>query len=132
MTHYFNISPSYDGVFPAGPDSISSSFQSAPTRQYVSNSERIMYCVAEDRDPLDSAGQLVSPVYDSEDVIKTGAPNPFTNPAMSELDRFEYATSIGLDILAAREVSGVGASVQGSTDDPTATAAATDGSAPAE
>lgn len=102
---------SYFGIIPA-PSYLASSSSSSvplanasstPIREYVSNSASVIRATLEDK-PLD-VGSIVQPCYDSEQTISSNSPNPFTNPRMSELDRFEYATDLGLDVLDAHTMA---------------------------
>ncbi|UCS96096.1 MAG: hypothetical protein [Microviridae sp.] len=117
MSKYFNVTPSAP--------SFSSSFSpfplvSGPVRTYSPHSQLITQAALTDSEV--NAGSLVSPSYDTVQTIESGFPNPFTDPSMSELDRFEYALSIGQDVLEARErINSIdSAPVSASTPDPTA------------
>lgn len=79
---------------------------SGPVRTFVAHSDLVRRATLEERVP--DVGQMVTPKYDSEETIRSGLVNPFTDPNMSALDRFETLHSLGLDALAAAESAGVG------------------------
>lgn len=78
---------------------------SGPLRKFVPHSTLVRRATLEDR-PVD-AGQLVTPAYDSEETIRSGLVNPFTDPNLGGLERFETLHSLGLEALAAAEYAGL-------------------------
>ncbi|WP_295937579.1 hypothetical protein [uncultured Alistipes sp.] len=93
MKGYFNVRPKYTGSASSS-TKLAHSFESAPSRKYVSHSKRVKYAILSDKPADSDVGQLVSPVYDDEDTIKSGRVNPLTDPCMSPLDRFEYMKDV--------------------------------------
>lgn len=78
-------------------------FNKTAVETYVSQSEKVRQSLLEDR-PVNN-GQQFTPQYDTDETIDSGSPNPFTNPRMSELDRFEYAKSLGADAIQAAQLA---------------------------
>lgn len=106
MFKYFNINPlpSSSSCFPKHHE-ISSvlPFNKVPIETYVSQSEKVRQSLLEDR-PVNN-GQQFTPQYDTDETIDSGSPNPFTNPRMGELDRFEYAKNLGADAIQAAQLA---------------------------
>lgn len=98
MFHYFNVKMP-TGVGSNVPERSCFAFIRGPIRKFVSHSTRVRNAVLEDRDV--EVGQLVTPTFDSDETIRMGIPNLFTDPNMSYLDRFEAALSIGKDAIDA-------------------------------
>lgn len=106
MFKYFNINPlpSSSSCFPKHHE-ISSvlPFNKVAIETYVSQSEKVRQSLLEDR-PVNN-GQQFTPQYDTDETIDSGSPNPFTNPRMGELDRFEYAKNLGADAIQAAQLA---------------------------
>ena len=106
MFKYFNINPlpSSSSCFPKHHEVGSVlPFNKSAIETYVSQSERVRQSLLEDR-PVNN-GQQFTPQYDTDETIDSGSPNPFTNPRMGELDRFEYAKALGADAVQAAQLS---------------------------
>ena len=106
MFKYFNINPLpfSSSCFPRHHELGSVlSFNKTAVETYVSQSEKVRQSLLEDR-PVNN-GQQFTPQYDTDETIDSGSPNPFTNPRMSELDRFEYAKSLGADAIQAAQLA---------------------------
>lgn len=108
MFRYFNVDPlsssSYvDGFAYHSSYGTAMPFNKTAPEFYVSQSEKVRQSILEDR-PIDN-GQLITPQYDTDETIDSGSPNPFTNPRMGELDRFEYALGLGADAVTAAQLA---------------------------
>lgn len=106
MFKYFNINPlpSSSSCFPRHHEFGSMfPFNKTAIEFYVSQSEKVRQSLLEDR-PVNN-GQQFPPQYDTDETIDSGSPNPFTNPRMSELDRFEYAKILGADAIQAAQLA---------------------------
>lgn len=106
MFKYFNINPlpSSSSCFPKYCEVGSMlPFNKSAIETYVSQSEKVRQSLLEDR-PVNN-GQQFTPQYDTDETIDSGSPNPFTNPRMGELDRFEYAKALGADAIQAAQLA---------------------------
>lgn len=106
MFKYFNINPlpSSSSCFPKHHEiSFVLPFNKVAIEAYVSQSEKVRQSLLEDR-PVNN-GQQFTPQYDTDETIDSGSPNPFTNPRMGELDRFEYAQGLGADAVTAAQLA---------------------------
>jgi hypothetical protein len=106
MFKYFNINPfpSFSSCLPKHHEMSSVlPFNKTAVETYVSQSEKVRQSLLEDR-PVNN-GQQFTPQYDTDETIDSGSPNPFTNPRMGELDRFEYAKSLGVDAVQAAQLA---------------------------
>lgn len=98
MSTYFNVKPG----LPSSSSSCSPlPLVKGPMRTYCRHSQYVAQAALTDSEL--NVGSLVNPSYDTPQTIESGCPNPFTDPGMSELDRFEYALSVGKDIQEARD-----------------------------
>lgn len=106
MFKYFNVNPlpSSSSCFPKHHEIGSVlPFNKVAIETYVSQSEKVRQSLLEDR-PVNN-GQQFTPQYDTDETIDSGSPNPFTNPRMGELDRFEYAKNLGADAIQAAQLA---------------------------
>lgn len=94
MSGYFKVRPKFRGCFSSSSPGVTC-FQSGPVRHYVPLSERMRAQTVTGSAP--DIGTLIDPQFSSGEVLAAGHPNPFTDPRMSGLDRFEYAQASGLD-----------------------------------
>lgn len=108
MFKYFNVDPLSSSSFTASFPRVHSLDRALPFNRtaieyYTSQSQKVKQSILEDK-PVNN-GMQIMPQYDTDETIDSASPNPFTNPRMGELDRFEYAQNLGADARQAAELS---------------------------
>lgn len=80
-------------------------FVAGPSRIFTPHSTLVRRALAEQKEL--NVGAVVTPRYDTEQTISSGAPCVFTDPNLGTLERFERLKAEGLDALEAMRQAGM-------------------------
>lgn len=100
-------------------------FVAGPSRVFTSHSTLVRRALVEQKEL--NVGAVVSPRYDTEETISSGAPCIFTDPNLGTLERFERLKAEGLDAIEAMRQAGMTEGSTGAAGSPSESSVADSG-----